>query len=54
MLADWDPVAIGRAMAARVTDKRLLQGWARAVRPRESQHWEVRMEDNWLAEPAAD
>ena len=54
VLAGWDPVAIRRLMAGRVADKRLLQAWARAVRPPESHHWEVKMADNWLAEPAAD
>jgi choline-sulfatase len=46
--ADWDPEAIRRTMATRVADKRLLQQWARGVRPAESHHWQVRMEDNWL------
>lgn len=54
VLADWDPAAIARTMAGRVADKRLLQAWAREVRPPETHHWEVKMDDNWLAEPATD
>jgi choline-sulfatase len=52
VLADWDPGEIARRMAGRVPDKRLLQSWARTVRPPESYRWLVRMEDNWLAEAA--
>lgn len=49
VLADWDAELIARRMAMRVADKRLLQAWAREVRPAESHHWEVRMDNNWLA-----
>ena len=52
VLADWDPEEIARRMAERVADKRLLQSWARTVRPPESYRWPVRMEDNWLAQAA--
>ena len=51
--ADWNPDLIRLRMAERVADKRLLQQWARAVRPAESHHWQVRVEDNWLQEPPA-
>jgi choline-sulfatase len=54
VLADWDPERIRRQIALRVADKRLLQAWARAVRPPESYRWPVKMEDNWLAEQAAE
>jgi choline-sulfatase len=47
-LADWDPDAIARHMAGRVANKRLLQGWARAVQPPDSYRWPIKMEDNWL------
>lgn len=49
VLADWDPVAIARRMAERRAEKELLRAWAREVRPSESFHWQIRMEDNWLA-----
>lgn len=52
VLADWDPDAIGRQMAGRVADKRLLQAWARAVEPPESYRWPIKMEDNWLEQAA--
>jgi hypothetical protein len=35
-------------MAGRVANKRLLQGWARAVQPPDSDRWPIKMEDNWL------
>jgi choline-sulfatase len=52
VLADWDPQAIGRQMAGRVANKRLLQAWARAVEPPESYRWPIKMEDNWLEQAA--
>jgi len=39
-------------MAERVANKRLLQSWARAVRPPDSYRWPVKMEDNWLDQAA--
>ncbi len=52
VLADWDPQAIGRHMAQRVANKRLLQAWARTVEPPESYRWPIKMEDNWLEQAA--
>ena len=52
VLADWNPEKIQRRMAERVANKRLLQTWARAVRPPDSYRWPVKMEDNWLDQAA--
>lgn len=48
VLADWNPDEIARHMARKVTNKRLLADWAKAVRPAESHLWEIKIADNWL------
>lgn len=39
VLADWNPQAIARRMAARAEEKALLRDWAKATAPREPLRW---------------
>ena len=54
VLHGWDPDRIAARMARRIADKRLLQRWAQRVEPPESHRWTVKVEDNWLADEAAE
>ena len=52
VLDGWDPDAIALEQQRRIASKRLLSDWAKTAEPEEAHRWNLKMEDNWLAEQA--
>ncbi|MGH1479817.1 MAG: sulfatase-like hydrolase/transferase [Geminicoccales bacterium] len=53
VLDGWDPDEIALEQKHRIANKRLLSDWARTAEPDEAHRWDLKMEDNWLAEQAS-
>ena len=54
VLARWDPEQIAHTLVAKRAEKSLLGQWWRTVQPPDAHRWQLKVEDNWLAQPATD
>ena len=50
VLAGWDPEAVARRMRARCADRRVIDQWARAVKPADQYRWERKKEMDYRDE----